>query len=125
MYRSLLLVGIGSCTGGVCRFLTQTAVQRRFPSPIPLGTLVVNISGCLIIGVLYALAEKGGLLSADMRTLLATGFCGGFTTFSSFAFENVSLLTDAEWFYFILYIGLSIVLGVLAAYFGAFLIRTL
>ena len=125
MYRNLILVGVGSCAGGIFRFLVQTAVQHRNPSPYPWGTFLVNISGCLLIGLVYGLSERGNLLSPDARIFLATGLCGGYTTFSSFALENVSLLGNGEWFYFSLYLGMSVVLGIMATWLGTLLIRIL
>src|SRR5437773_2869667 len=104
MYRSLLLIGAGSFAGGIFRYLLQQFVQKNYPSSIPLGTLSVNIVGCFIIGVIYGIASKGNLLSSEMRLLLATGFCGGFTSFSSFAFENVRLVIDGEFFYSVLFV---------------------
>ena len=83
MTRSLILVGVGSCVGGIARYLSQLFIQKHYPSSFPFGTLSVNITGCFIIGIIYALADKGNLMSPATRLLLATGFCGGFTTFSS------------------------------------------
>ena len=123
MTRSLLLVGIGSFIGGVSRYLTQQFIQKHYPSSIPLGTLSVNILGCFLIGILYALADKGNLLSPAMRLLLATGFCGGYTTFSSFAQENISLMQDGEFFYTSLYVALSVVIGFAAVYLGILFIK--
>ncbi len=123
MYRHLILAGAGSCAGGICRFLVQSAVQHRSPSPYPWGTFLVNISGCLLIGLVYGLSERGNLLSPDARIFLATGICGGYTTFSSFALENVSLMASGEWLYFSLYLGLSVVVGIMATWLGALLIR--
>ncbi len=123
MARSLILVGAGSCVGGICRYLTQQFVQRHYPSSIPLGTLSVNILGCFIIGVLMALSAKGNLLSPELRLLLATGLCGGYTTFSSFASENISLLQEGGFFYAGLYILLSVVIGFAAVYLGIFVIK--
>jgi CrcB protein len=117
MYRYLIYVIIGSSIGGAARFLAQEFVHKRFPSFIPLSTLSVNIIGCFIIGIIYALAEKSKI-SAEVRILIATGFCGGFTTFSSFAFENVKLLQDGEFFNTALYIILSLVIGFVAVYLG-------
>ena len=125
MTRSLILVGAGSFAGGVARYLTQLLVQKYYPSSFPFGTLFINITGCFIIGVIYALADKGNLLSPGMRLLLATGFCGGFTTFSSFAFENISLMRDGEFFYTSLYILLSVIIGLLAVYLGILLIKSI
>jgi CrcB protein len=118
MYRHLILVGAGSCFGGICRYLVQTSVHHKFPSSFPLGTFLVNVSGCLLIGLIYGIAEKGNLMTPDTRIFLATGLCGGYTTYSSFAFENLSLLGNGEWFYFSLYLGLSIILGIAATWLG-------
>lgn len=123
MFRNLILIGSGSFVGGICRYLSQQFVQKYYPSSFPLGTLSVNVIGCFLIGIIYAFSERGNLLSPAMRLLLATGFCGGFTTFSSFAFENVSLLRDSEFFYTSLYILLSIVIGFAAVYLGILFIK--
>ncbi|HVY76043.1 MAG TPA: fluoride efflux transporter CrcB [Puia sp.] len=123
MARSLILVGVGSFAGGICRYLTQQFFQKHFPSFIPLGTLSVNILGCLVIGMVYALADRGNVLSPDMRLFLATGICGGYTTFSSFAFENVDLLQNGAFFHFTLYMLLSLVIGLGAVYLGIVIIK--
>ena len=123
MVRVLLLIGIGSGLGGVCRYLCQQFVQKHYPSSFPFGTLGVNILGCLVIGIVYGLANRGNLLSPEMRLFLATGICGGYTTFSSFAYENVSLVQDGELFYTLLYILLSVGTGLVAVYAGMLLIR--
>jgi fluoride exporter len=117
MYRYLIYVIVGSSIGGAARYLSQEFVQKNFPSSIPLSTLSVNIVGSFIIGIIYALAEKSKI-SAEVRILIATGFCGGFTTFSSFAFENVKLLQDGEFFNTALYVVLSLVIGFIAVYLG-------
>lgn len=117
MYRYLIYVLVGSSIGGAARYLTQEFVQKNYPSFIPLGTLSVNIIGSFIIGIIYALAEKSKI-SAEVRILIATGFCGGFTTFSSFAFENIKLIQDGELFNTALYLLLSIVIGFIAVYLG-------
>lgn len=117
MYRYLIYVIIGSSIGGAARYLSQEFVQKNFPSFIPLSTLSVNIVGSFIIGIIYALAERSKI-SAEVRIFIATGFCGGFTTFSSFAFENVKLLQDGEFFNTALYVVLSLVIGFAAVYLG-------
>ena len=123
MTRSLILVGLGSCIGGITRYLTQLFVQKHYPSSFPWGTLSVNITGCFMIGIVYALVDRGNILSPAIRLLLATGFCGGFTTFSSFAYENISLMRDGEFFYTSIYILLSVVVGLLAVYLGILIIK--
>jgi CrcB protein len=90
-----------------------------------MGTFLVNISGCLLIGIFYALSEKGNLLTPEWRLFLTTGFCGGFTTFSSFAYENVNLLRNSDFLYFGLYILSSVVLGIAGVYLGIFLIKSI
>jgi CrcB protein len=123
MARSLILIGVGSCAGGISRYLTQQLVQKHYPSSIPFGTLSANVIGCFIIGLIYALSDRGNILSPTMRLLLATGFCGGYTTFSSFAYENISLMQDGEFFYTSLYVLMSIVIGFAAVYLGILLIK--
>lgn len=124
MVKMILLVGAGGFAGSVARFLSQQLIAHYYPSSFPWGTLFVNIVGCFIIGVIYAFGEKGNLLSPEMRLLLATGFCGGFTTFSSFAYDNISLMRDGELLYTFLYIAASIIIGFLAAYIGVFIVKS-
>ncbi len=122
MYRYLIYVIIGSSIGGAARYLSQEFVQKNFPSYIPLSTLSVNVIGSFIIGIIYALAEKSKI-SAEVRILIASGFCGGFTTFSSFAFENIKLLQDGEYFNTALYVLLSLIIGFAAVYLGILFTR--
>jgi CrcB protein len=120
MTRNLLLIAIGSCTGGIFRFLCQQFVQKHYPTSIHLG---VNIIGCFLIGVIYGLGNRGNILSPALRLLTATGFCGGYTTFSSFAYENINMLQDGEIFYTGLYISLSLVIGLASVYAGILFIK--
>lgn len=124
MGKMILLVGAGGFIGSVARFLSQQLIARYYPSSFPWGTLTVNILGCLIIGAVYALGEKGNILTPDIRLLLATGFCGGFTTFSSFAYENIALIRDGEFLYTFLYIAASVIIGLLAAYVGILIVKS-
>ena len=123
MLRSLIFIGLGSFAGGILRYLTQQYLQKHFPSSFPLGTLAVNIIGCFVIGVVYGLSTKGNIISPEVRIFLVTGLCGGYTTFSSFAYENISLLQDGEFFYVSLYILLSVFLGFAATWLGILLIK--
>ncbi len=125
MWRTYLLVGLGGFFGSISRFATAQFMQRFFQTTFPVGTLTVNIVGSLVIGILFGLSEYFTWLSPSMRMFLAVGFCGGFTTFSSFAYENISLLRDAQYFSFILYLGVSILAGLLAAWLGFVLIKYL
>ncbi len=124
MVKAILLVGAGGLVGSIFRYLSQQLVLRYFSSSFPWPTFAVNITGCFIIGIIYAFSERGNLLSPELRLLLATGFCGGFTTFSSFAFDNVNLLRDGQFLYAFLYIAASVLLGILAAYGGVFVVKS-
>ena len=88
----VLAVATGSAVGGVARFLLTDAVQQRSVSAFPVGTLVVNVVGCLALGFIMQLALDTGELSPTARALLTTGFCGGFTTFSTFSWETLALI---------------------------------
>ena len=118
MLKLILIIGTGSFIGGVSRFLASRYIQNTVISGFPYGTLFVNILGCLLIGIFYGMTERGNFMSAEMRLFLTVGFCGGFTTFSTFASENLSLLKDGNFFYFALYTALSVFLGLMATYFG-------
>jgi CrcB protein len=125
MFSNILLVGLGGGIGSILRYLCQRWVSQFYQHNFPLATFLVNISGCLLIGILYALSEKGNLLSPSSRLLLVTGFCGGFTTFSTFAYENMELLRIGDNFYFLLYAAGSVVLGIVAVYLGSLIIKIL
>ena len=95
--RILLLIGTGSFIGGVLRYLLSQFIQTKFLSAFPFGTLGVNIIGCFTIGLVFALSERTNM-SPEMRLFLATGICGGFTTFSAFSNETFSLMRDGQFF---------------------------
>ncbi len=118
MLKTLLYIGTGSFIGGIARYLTARAVQNSIASSFPYGTMVVNLLGCLLIGLIFGISERTNLISDEWRIFLTVGFCGGFTTFSTFANENMTLLRDGNFFYFALYTGLSVFLGLLAVFAG-------
>ena len=124
MIKTLLLVGTGGFLGSISRFLVSRYVQENIPVAFPLGTFIVNISGCLLIGVIFGFSEKSSLVTSGWKMFLAVGFCGGFTTFSTFANENLALLRDGEFFYFMLYTGLSVFLGIAATFLGVIISRS-
>lgn len=118
MWKSILMIGSGGFIGSVSRFLASRYVQNLVISSFPWGTFVVNVTGCFLIGLFYGISERGGLLTAEWRLFLTVGFCGGFTTFSTFAQENLGMIRDGEFYYFLLYTGLSIFLGISATFLG-------
>jgi CrcB protein len=125
MFNNVLLVGIGGAAGSIGRYLCQRWINESYQHNFPLATFLINITGCLLIGILYALGEKANVLSQPVRLLLITGFCGGFTTFSTFAFENTELLRTGDHWYFLLYALGSVALGIIAVYIGSLLIKLL
>ena len=125
MDRNLILVGVGGFLGSVFRYLVTILLARQFTTSFPLGTLTVNIVGCFLIGVLFALSEKGNLLTPEWRIFLTTGFCGGFTTFSTFSYESIRLLQDGEILYLSLNVIVSVVIGFASTYLGMLFIRSI
>ncbi|MCZ6521837.1 MAG: fluoride efflux transporter CrcB [Bacteroidetes bacterium] len=115
--QQILLVGLGGFVGAASRYLIQTQLGHRLPGTFPWGTFVINIVGCLIIGIIYGLAERHKLMEHEMRLFLAVGFCGSFTTFSAFSVENLNMLQIGNYLTVGAYIALSIIFG-LAAVFG-------
>jgi len=123
MIKTLLLVGTGGFLGSISRFLASRFMQNIFPSAFPFGTFFVNITGCFLIGLIYGISEKSSLITSGWKLFLVIGFCGGFTTFSTFANENLALLRDGEFYYFFLYTGLSVFLGIAATFLGVLLTK--
>lgn len=125
MFKTLLIIGLGSFCGGIFRFLLARFVQHHFLWTFPFSTMAVNIAGCLLIGIFYDLFERGNLLNTDLRSFLTVGLCGGFTTFSTFMNENFMLLREQNYLYFMSYTILCIVLGLTAVYVGHLIIKAL
>lgn len=98
MIKTLLFVGLGSFLGGISRFGLSRWVQGHGTGNFPYGTLVVNLLGCLLIGVFYGWFDRARIFDPDLRLLLTVGFCGGFTTFSTFAHEGLSLFQSGNFF---------------------------
>ena len=125
MLRTILIVGTGGFIGSVMRYLVQLLVEKGLSSTFPWGTFAANIAGSFIIGVVFALAQKGNVLSAEWRMFLAVGICGGFTTFSSFAYNNLMMLKDGVYGQFIWNVGGSLFFGLLAVYLGMILVKVI
>jgi CrcB protein len=125
MLKNLLIIGSGGFLGSVARYLvSQLNLTVSFHS-IPVGTLLVNTTGCLVIGFLTGIAEKSLILTPEWRLFLMVGLCGGFTTFSAFANENLMLIHNGQVMAVLLYTGLSIFLGFVAVYMGYILTNLL
>ena len=118
MLKNLLLIGAGGFIGSVARYLVSRLNTRVEWFAIPIGTLVVNVAGSLLIGFLIGISEKSPILTVEWRMFLMVGLCGGFTTFSSFSGENLMLLRNGQVLPLLLYTGLSIFLGFAAVYLG-------
>lgn len=124
MSRSIIFVAIGGMIGSVCRFLAVGLIVNLLPFAFPFGTFVVNIVGCFVMGASVGLAERYLWIHHDWRMFLTAGFCGGFTTFSAFAFENVELLLDKNYATFAGYSVASFVVCLAAAFAGLALTRS-
>lgn len=122
--KVILAIGIGSFIGGISRYLLSQLVQSKFLSTFPFGTLGVNIIGCFLIGLVFGLADRGNL-TQEWRLFLATGIMGGFTTFSAFSNETVSMLRDGQLWYAAAYVISSVLLGLIATFIGISIIRLL
>jgi CrcB protein len=115
--RTLLLIGLGGFIGSIFRYLLSQFIQTRVLSTFPFGTLGVNLLGCFVIGLVFALSERINM-NPDWRLFLATGICGGFTTFSAFSNETFELLRNGQLTYASVNIIASVLLGVLATFIG-------
>ena len=119
----LVLVFVGGGIGAVCRYLLATGLQRNIPGPFPSGTFAVNLAGCFAIGLVGALGLERAAIPPDARVFLMVGVLGGFTTFSSFAWETLGLLSVRDVVRAALYVGGSVFLGLLGAWLGRLLGR--
>jgi CrcB protein len=123
MLQNMLLIGAGGFLGSVLRYGSNQMMVKLFETTHPLGTFFVNIAGSFLIGLILGMFEKGALMSANWKLFLAVGFCGGFTTFSAFALENLNFLQSQQFGLSLFYVGLSLILGLAAVYFGFWIVK--
>jgi fluoride exporter len=119
----LWYIAFGSALGGVSRYLFGGALQRLAGGTFPVGTLVVNVTGSFLLGAILRYAVDTPGLSPEGRAMLTVGFCGGYTTFSTFSYETVALLEDGEWTRAGIYAALSVLLSLGATIFGFLVAR--
>lgn len=120
MIKSIFLVALGGL-GSVLRFLINVLIAKNIPSKLYLATLAVNIIGCLFIGLLIGYFSKNE--NDTLKLLLVTGFCGGFTTFSTFGLENFSFIQSGNIINALLYTTVSLIIGILFVGFGIYLVK--
>ena len=118
MIKNFLIVGMGGAVGSILRYAVQKIFQSQSAAAFPTGTLLVNIVGCFLIGILWGMVSRSLTWNEEMKLLLMTGFCGGFTTFSAFTLEGVGLLKENKTALFIIYLTASVVGGLLATFIG-------
>lgn len=118
MINNYLIVGLGGAAGSMLRYGVQRLFNVQSTASFPSGTLLVNISGCFLIGILWGLVSRSLSWNEEMKLLLMTGFCGGFTTFSAFTLEGIGLLRESKTSLFIIYLTASVVGGLLATIIG-------
>ena len=120
---NLLAVFTGGGLGACLRYLTGVLISGNLKINLPVATFLVNIIGCFLIGFLYVIFVEKLQASKQLKLLLTVGFCGGLTTFSTFALESMCFLKDGKWIHFVIYILASIILGLTAAYSGFMLTK--
>jgi CrcB protein len=118
MTRLLWYVAAGSAVGGACRFLLTAFIQQRAGGAFPLGTLIINITGSFVLGFLVRYALATPAITPELRALLMTGFCGGYTTFSTYSFETAALVEEAQYQRAALYVFLSVAIALAGTFAG-------
>jgi fluoride exporter len=121
--KQVLFVGIGGAVGSMLRYLTTILTAKYYSASFPVATFFVNVAGCFLAGLIFGLLIQETTETQNLKFLLITGFCGGFTTFSAFALENVRLLNSGNATVAVMYTLASIAAGLLAVWIGLLLTR--
>lgn len=111
-------VFLGAGVGGVARYAVAIGVDQRFAPSYPFATLLINVTGSFVLGVLMRVVTHSDLMGVEMRALLATGFCGGYTTFTTFSYETARLIETGEYRRAASYVGSSVVISIAATFLG-------
>lgn len=118
MWAKIAWLAAAGALGTLARFALSGLVQKLHETGFPFGTLAVNASGCLLFGLVWCLAEERMVISGEARLLVLVGFMGAFTTFSTYSFETVQLLRDAQWFFALANLALNNLIGFFFVFLG-------
>lgn len=121
--KQILFVGLGGAVGSILRYFGSIITLKYYSASFPLATFIINVAGCFMAGLIFGLTTQETTEVQNLRLLLLTGFCGGFTTFSAFALENVRLMNSGNATTAIMYTIASIAAGLVAVWIGLLITR--